>query len=60
MPIFIPFWGYDFIDKKRATTELSRNMPEKAEPVFVCDKPWEGTGSDFFNLFFDSDFKGGY
>ncbi len=52
------FFDYYLIDKGLSTAELRIHQPVLREPVLTHDAPWEGSGSDYHNLFFDADYKG--
>ena len=51
----IPLWDETVTDRRHTTASLSSEPPVKVGSVFVCDKPWEGSGSDFFNILKDDD-----
>lgn len=48
-----PLWDEYLTDTRNTDACLSANRPVKTGSVFRCDKPWEGSGSDFFNILKD-------
>lgn len=48
-----PLWDNYLLDAQQTTAELKVFHPVKREKVLEFDQPWEGDGSDYFNLFYD-------
>ena len=47
------FFDDTLIDNECTTAEFLVHSPVRREVVMTCDAPWEGNGSDFFNMFYD-------
>ncbi len=50
----VPFWDNYLIDPIHTSAVLSANKPEKRDIVMVCDKPWEGNGTNYFTIINDN------
>ncbi|MBQ9131147.1 MAG: hypothetical protein IJX62_01575 [Clostridia bacterium] len=51
----VPFWSDHLIDTRFTDATLSANKPERRDIVLVCDRPYEGNGTDFFTVLKDDD-----
>ena len=47
------FFDSHLLNAAKTTAELKVHQPVLQETVMVHDKPWEGDGCDYYNLFFD-------
>ena len=52
------FWDDFMIEPDRTNAELRLHKPVKKERVLLLDKPWEGDGCDYYNIFKDEDENG--
>ena len=52
----VPFWNDYIIDTRLTNATVSANKPERRDTVMVCDKPWEGNGTDYFTIIKDDGF----
>lgn len=52
------FFDHYLIDQGLSTAELRLHQPVLRGPVLVHDAPWEGSGCDYHNLFFDTTYHG--
>ena len=52
------FWDDFMIEPDRTDAELRLHKPVKKERVLLLDKPWEGDGCDYYNIFRDEDENG--
>ena len=52
------FFDNYLLDKGRTTAELMVHHPIVRETVLKHDEPWEGSGCDYHNFFFDETYAG--
>ena len=51
-------WDDFMIEPDRTNAEPRLHKPVKKERVLLLDKPWEGDGCDYYNIFKDEDENG--
>ena len=52
------FFDEVLLDRGLSSAELRLHHPVRREPVLVHDAPWEGSGCDYHNFFFDETWHG--
>ena len=52
------FFDGELLDPERSSAELRLHHPVRREAVLVHDAPWEGSGCNYHNFFFDETWHG--
>ena len=52
------FFDGGLLDPERSSAELRLHHPVRREAVLVHDAPWEGSGCNYHNFFFDETWHG--
>ncbi len=52
------FFDDYLLNTAKTTAELKVHQPVLQDTVMIHDKPWEGDGCDYYNLFFDDQYHG--
>ncbi len=52
------FFDTYLLNCAKTTAELKVHQPVLQDTVMIHDKPWEGDGCDYYNMFFDDQFHG--